>query len=179
MIDIQMTEDEFRLFRDFIHKECGLYFGNGKKSFLCSRISKRVESVSLKSFYRYYRYLQGNGADEEAELMRLLDILTINETGYKLQANGPVEDPEAPELAIDKDIPKKGDNYDTEALTAELWEIKRKASQHKNIMIFPAADIPVEHVINTMDATREMPSIINRNKRVPLFTRPVLSEIIK
>jgi chemotaxis protein methyltransferase CheR len=77
-----MTEDEFRLFRDFIHKECGLYFGNGKKSFLCSRIAKRIESVSLKSFYRYYRYLQGDGADEKAEMMQLLDLLTINETGF-------------------------------------------------------------------------------------------------
>jgi chemotaxis protein methyltransferase CheR len=77
-----MTDDEFRLFRDFIHKECGLYFGDGKKSFLSTRIAKRIESVSMTSFYRYYRFLQGNGSDRQAELMRLLDILTINETGF-------------------------------------------------------------------------------------------------
>jgi chemotaxis protein methyltransferase CheR len=77
-----MTDDEFQLFRDFIHKECGLFFGNGKKSFLCSRIAKRVELMSLKSFYRYYRYLQGNGTNEKSELMQLLDLLTINETGF-------------------------------------------------------------------------------------------------
>jgi chemotaxis protein methyltransferase CheR len=82
LTNVQMTDDEFRLFRDFIHKECGLYFGNGKKSFLSSRIAKCVESASMRSFYRYYRYLQGNGSDQKAELMRLLDTLTINETGF-------------------------------------------------------------------------------------------------
>ena len=78
----QMTDDEFQLFRDLIHKECGLYFGDGKKSFLSTRIAKRIESVSMTSFYRYYRFLQSNGSDQKAELMRLLDILTINETGF-------------------------------------------------------------------------------------------------
>jgi chemotaxis protein methyltransferase CheR len=77
-----MTDDEFQLFRDFIHKECGLYFGDGKKAFLATRIAKRIESASMTSFYRYYRFLQGNGSDEKAELMRLLDVLTINETGF-------------------------------------------------------------------------------------------------
>lgn len=77
-----MTDDEFRLFRDFILKECGLFFTNGKKSFLSSRIAKRVTSSSMKSFYRYYRYLQGHGDDQKAELMKLLDLLTINETRF-------------------------------------------------------------------------------------------------
>jgi chemotaxis protein methyltransferase CheR len=78
----QMTDDEFQLFRDFIHRECGLFFGDGKKSFLSTRIAKRIESVSMTSFYRYYRFLQSNGSDQKAELMRLLDTLTINETGF-------------------------------------------------------------------------------------------------
>jgi chemotaxis protein methyltransferase CheR len=81
-MQLQMTDDEFRLFRDFIHKECGLYFATGKKSFLSTRIAKRVNSSSMKSFYRYYRYLQGNGDDQKAELMKLLDLLTINETRF-------------------------------------------------------------------------------------------------
>ncbi len=81
-MQLQMTDDEFRLFRDFILKECGLFFANGKKSFLSARIAKRVISSSKNSFYRYYRYLQGNGDDQKAELMKLLDLLTINETRF-------------------------------------------------------------------------------------------------
>ena len=88
-MNLQMTDDEFHLFRDLIHKECGLYFGTGKKTFLCSRIAKRVATTSLRSFYRYYRYLQEKGAEQKAELMRLLDLLTINETGFFRKKNRP------------------------------------------------------------------------------------------
>lgn len=81
-MQLQMTDDEFQLFRDFIHRECGLYFAVAKKSFLSTRIAKRVTSSSMKSFYRYYRYLQGDGDAQRAELMKLLDLLTINETRF-------------------------------------------------------------------------------------------------
>jgi len=76
-----MSDDEFRLFRNLIHQECGLYFSDNKKVFLSSRIAKRVAARSLPSFYRYYRYLE-EAADRRAELLLLLDLLTINETSF-------------------------------------------------------------------------------------------------
>lgn len=76
-----MSDDEFRLFRDLIHDECGLYFAENKKLFLSSRIGKRLVARSLNSFYRYYRYL-GEGEDRRAELLKLMDVLTINETSF-------------------------------------------------------------------------------------------------
>jgi chemotaxis protein methyltransferase CheR len=78
----QISEDEFRLFRDLIHRECGLYFSDNKKAFLSSRIGKRLAARSIGSFYRYYRYLKEGGAEQEEELLRLLDVLTINETSF-------------------------------------------------------------------------------------------------
>ncbi len=78
----EISEDEFRLFRDFIHEECGLYFADNKRGFLSSRIGKRLAAKSIGSFYRYYSYLKQGGAEQEAELLRLLDILTINETSF-------------------------------------------------------------------------------------------------
>lgn len=78
----QISEDEFRLFRDLIHRECGLYFGDNKRAFLSSRIGKRLAAKSIGSFYRYYSYLRQGGAEQEEELLRLLDILTINETSF-------------------------------------------------------------------------------------------------
>ncbi len=54
----QISDDEFRLFRDFIHEECGLYFADNKMAFLTSRIGKRLAARSIGSFYRYYRYLK-------------------------------------------------------------------------------------------------------------------------
>ena len=37
-MNVQISEDEFRLFRDLIHRECGLYFSDNKRAFLSSRI---------------------------------------------------------------------------------------------------------------------------------------------
>lgn len=81
-MNAQISEDEFRLFRDLIHRECGLYFSDSKRAFLSSRIGKRLVATSIGSFYRYYRYLKEGGEEQEEELLRLLDILTINETSF-------------------------------------------------------------------------------------------------
>jgi chemotaxis protein methyltransferase CheR len=81
-MNAQISEDEFRLFRDLIHRECGLYFDDNKRAFLSSRIGKRLAAKSIGSFYRYYRYLREGGSEQEEELLRLLDVLTINETSF-------------------------------------------------------------------------------------------------
>ncbi|GMR21955.1 MAG: protein-glutamate O-methyltransferase CheR [Acidobacteriota bacterium] len=78
----EITDDEFRLFRDFIHEECGLFFADNKVAFLSLRIGKRLAATSIGSFYRYYRYLRQRGMEHEEELLQLLDELTINETSF-------------------------------------------------------------------------------------------------
>ncbi len=78
----QISENEFRLFRDFIHEECGLYFADNRRAFLSSRIGKRLLARSINSFFRYYDYLKQGGTEEEKELLKLLDVLTINETSF-------------------------------------------------------------------------------------------------
>jgi biopolymer transport protein ExbD len=104
--------------------------------------------------------------------------------GYTLQASGQPADASQKPLNITLEIGKKSllkprPEYDTKKLTEELWKIKKVAPEAKAIMIFPESDVVFEDVIKTMDACREMPSIVNPNKRVPLFTRPVLSELIQ
>jgi chemotaxis protein methyltransferase CheR len=108
-MNAQISEDEFRLFRDLIHRECGLYFSDNKRAFLSSRIGKRLTARSMGSFYGYYRYLKEGGREQEEEMLRLLDILTINETAFF--RNRPqfefLEEVVLPELAEQKK--KKGD----------------------------------------------------------------------
>jgi chemotaxis protein methyltransferase CheR len=108
-MNVQISEDEFRLFRDLIHRECGLYFGDNKRAFLSSRIGKRLTARSMGSFYGYYRYLKEGGREQEEEMLRLLDILTINETAFF--RNRPqfefLEEVVLPELAEQKK--KRGD----------------------------------------------------------------------
>ena len=74
-----MTDDEFKIFRDLIHKECGIYLNDTKKEFLRVRTEKRMKAAGMGSFYRYYKFITGVNKDE---LLRFLDSVTINETYF-------------------------------------------------------------------------------------------------
>jgi len=103
----------------------------------------------------------------------------IHPTGFALKASGDPADKSQGSLQVQLDIPRTGDGkLDTKALTAALWDIKKKAPETKNIMIFPEQGTQFEEIVQTMDASREMKSILDSKKKVPLFTRPVLSELV-
>ena len=53
-----LSEEEFRLLRDFIHERFGLYFEESQMSSLRSRLQGRVKSLDLRSFEDYYQYLR-------------------------------------------------------------------------------------------------------------------------
>lgn len=122
---------------------------------------------------------------------RSVDVsVEIKSTGYVLKAVGQPADPNTKFTPVALEIPRVTDKktcdewkavtpcLDRKKLTKALWEIKRVAPETKNIMIFPELLTLFEEVVQTMDASREMPSIIDPNKKVPLFTRPVLSELV-
>ncbi len=105
--------------------------------------------------------------------------IEIHPAGFTLKASGDAADKGIGAINVSKDITRKGDNHlDSKALTAELWDIKKQTPETKNIMIFPEEGTPFEEIVQTMDASREMPSILDPRKKVPLFTRPVLSELV-
>ncbi len=79
-----MTDEEFRLFKGLIYEESGLYLAEAKRDFLENRIVKRMRATNMTTPYWYYRFLLAN---RNAELLILLDCLTINETSFF--RNGP------------------------------------------------------------------------------------------
>ena len=104
----------------------------------------------------------------------------ITEAGYVLKASGQPQNRSSGRLDINKELARDGNKVlPTQDLTEELWEIKKAASEVKVIMIFPEDGTHFQDVISTMDASRDMPSIVDPRKRVQLFPRPVLSEINK
>jgi len=112
----------------------------------------------------------GKGVDVSFELRR---------SGFVVKASGEPADKNVAFAPVDERIPRRGDGtLDTDALSRKLWEIKKVAPEVKNIMIFPEQGIPFEEVVQAMDASREMPSASDPSKKVPLFSRPVLSELI-
>jgi biopolymer transport protein ExbD len=100
--------------------------------------------------------------------------------GYVLKASGQPDDKSARRLELSKTIPRRSSGQlDAKELTDELWEVKKVASSQKTVMIFPGDGIAFQDVVVTMDATRDMPSLVDPKKRVLLFPRPVLSELVK
>jgi chemotaxis protein methyltransferase CheR len=79
--DVDLSEEEFRLLRDFIHERFGIYFEESQKGSLRSRLQGRVKSLDLLSFEDYYHYLRF-GPQRTDELQRMISHLTNNETYF-------------------------------------------------------------------------------------------------
>jgi chemotaxis protein methyltransferase CheR len=79
--DAELSEEEFRLLRDFIHEQFGLYYDDSQRSSLRSRLAGRLSLLGLLSFEDYYRYLRFAPARAE-ELQRMVSHLTNNETYF-------------------------------------------------------------------------------------------------
>ena len=76
-----LSESEFRLFSDFIHEECGIKIGLEKRTFLESRLRRRMGELGIGNAYEYYRLVK-HSTDKSQELPALLDTLMICETSF-------------------------------------------------------------------------------------------------
>lgn len=76
-----LSDAEYRLFKDLIYDECGFRFGVEKKTFLESRLRRRMEEVKAKNAYEYYQLIKSS-AGKRQEMLALLDALMICETSF-------------------------------------------------------------------------------------------------
>jgi chemotaxis protein methyltransferase CheR len=83
--DVDLTEEEFRLLRDFIHERFGLFFDDTQRSSLRGRLEGRLAGLDLLSFEDYYHYLRF-GPQRAEELARMISHLTNNETYFFREA---------------------------------------------------------------------------------------------
>ncbi|UCD83220.1 MAG: protein-glutamate O-methyltransferase CheR [Deltaproteobacteria bacterium] len=77
----ELSELEFRLFRDFIHEKFGIYLKDEKISFIQMKLYPRVLSLGLSSFGDYLNLIKYD-PDGEKELSRMVSLLTNNETYF-------------------------------------------------------------------------------------------------
>lgn len=75
-----MTDEEFRLLRDFVSQQCGIFYNEKQKYIFQQKLLKRLEKNALKNFKEYY-YLLKYGFSKE-ELQQLYNVLTVNETYF-------------------------------------------------------------------------------------------------
>lgn len=83
---ISLSEDEFRLLRDLIKSELGLFFDDGSKFLLERRLSRRLRIHRLSDFRDYYRFLLYDKKKDE-EMTAVIDLLTVNETFFFREQN--------------------------------------------------------------------------------------------
>jgi chemotaxis protein methyltransferase CheR len=79
--DIELSEEEFRLLRDFVHERFGLYFDGTQRDSLRARLAPRLALLGLVSFEDYYRYLRF-APERSDEQQRMVSHLTNNETYF-------------------------------------------------------------------------------------------------
>jgi chemotaxis protein methyltransferase CheR len=80
-LNVELTEEEFRLLRDFIHERFGLFFEDTQRNSLRSRLAGRLAGLGLLSFEDYYHYLRF-GPQRVEEQQRMVSHLTNNETYF-------------------------------------------------------------------------------------------------
>jgi len=78
---MNLTDSNFEMLRDFIYNFCGIYFHTGRKYFLESRLTRRMEARSIKDYTEYYKLLR-SGVEGPGELKHLLVEITTNETCF-------------------------------------------------------------------------------------------------
>ncbi len=76
-----LSESNFETLRDFIYNFCGMFFHTGRKYFLESRITRRMEARGMKDFTEYFKLLR-SVSDSSGELKLLLTEITTNETCF-------------------------------------------------------------------------------------------------
>lgn len=79
-LQLQFSDAEMRLLQTLIYQECGMHFDARRAHFLQDRLQRRLKECRLDSFYSYYRLLTSN--EGKAELSKLLENLTVNETSF-------------------------------------------------------------------------------------------------
>ena len=83
--EVDLSEEEFRLLRDFLHETFGLYFDDNARSLLRARLLGRLSTLDLRSFEDYYHYLRF-GPQRSHELQSMVSHLTNNETYFFREA---------------------------------------------------------------------------------------------
>jgi chemotaxis protein methyltransferase CheR len=77
----KMSDETFRLLREYIYQQTGIYFQDNKKYLLEGRLGKRLQVLTIPSFEAYLQLIRC-GTRRNGELRYFYDAITINETFF-------------------------------------------------------------------------------------------------
>ncbi len=73
-----LTTAEFRLFRDFMHREAGIALTDQKRALVMGRLAPRLRALSLDTYGEYF----AQAAADRDETVRMIDAICTNETHF-------------------------------------------------------------------------------------------------
>lgn len=76
-----LKPEQFKIFRDYIHANSGIYLDDYKKDALEVSLRALMRQLDKDSFSDYFMHLESGGDDKE-EFKKLLDLITVNETCF-------------------------------------------------------------------------------------------------
>lgn len=79
--ELQISDDEFLLLRDFIYQQCGIFIAENRKYLVENRLSNRIKELNLKSYTEYYNFLRFDPSRNK-EMNKLFEVVTTNETSF-------------------------------------------------------------------------------------------------
>ena len=78
--DVEMSLDEFKMIRDFIHEKSGIHFAENKMYLVKNRLQKRMVELGIKTVRDYFYHVKYDLALKEFN--RLMVLVTTNETSF-------------------------------------------------------------------------------------------------
>lgn len=76
-----MSDVEFDRLRTIIYERSGIWFADGKKYVIESRLGRRLEELEIESFAQYAQFLT-MGPYQREEFQEMFNRITINETSF-------------------------------------------------------------------------------------------------
>lgn len=81
MLKIEMTDQEFHQFRDYIYDKSGINYTINKKTILQNRIRRRLRDLGMDSYLEYFKLIHKKIMNDP-EVIKFFDEVTTNETSF-------------------------------------------------------------------------------------------------
>ncbi|MCP4683891.1 MAG: protein-glutamate O-methyltransferase CheR [bacterium] len=78
--DIQMSLEDFKAIRDFIHEKSGMFFAENKMYLVKNRLQRRMAELDMKTVRDYFYHVKYDVSLKEFN--RLMVLITTNETSF-------------------------------------------------------------------------------------------------
>jgi chemotaxis protein methyltransferase CheR len=78
--ELDMSLEEFRMIRDFIHERSGIFFAENKMYLVKNRLTKRMAELQIKNVKDYFYHVKYDVSMREFNA--LMELVTTNETSF-------------------------------------------------------------------------------------------------